>query len=947
MANTKQDEGPSFNTSVLISNAASDFKAELDSRNEEVLKQLNMQIDQLASKPLKSSLPAYDDRVELDDVSTLSLATVEMRASQSSKKASIVPSAINTSPDTQGVSIIGRKSIKTPLAEIPMANASFGAEIGNISFQLKKDLEEFKQLAQEARIPLLDESLASSGPPERRESRTNPGADATRSTMANLSLTSESNNGNKTENAFDLSNSFAKNMFLEDDFTQNNTQFTQDTEALFARVDVSTDDESLIKTPVPASIRNPSPIDTATRGQTTNIPATPLNSAFSMIANPSESARPSVMKSRFSDLNADFGVADLSERFESIRNGNQAAKEAESVASGPSASSKTWQSRASAYSATQPGLSSPTVSHFGPDGINRIRSSASVIADNTESYRPLSSVPADDGSIAVVNALRTLQERVGKLEGEKVAAKEKITDLERELSTTRKLLYHQQTSPAKPAVESKKDVVPDVIADAPAFSKPDALSNIFDAKQMVSELKSKMDHLHEIATPERHKGQTAFKPPSLFDPTAYNIPHQPEKHDADTGFLSETEIVQLQREIEAERLAREARKRFEDQNALKQKLIEKVSKDPTLSKTTTKKKKQQGGPSDPSWRKVLRKAKPSSRDGSVPNSAHVRKRPPIDMPFVVEKAKGDERLGREMPFIVGQNAGKSFSVTANLQRVFSMLKSHNPGLCSICSKRHPTASHEEHTQQSTRRVHVVEPKATRKHFVHPANKKQDIYDEIEVAFESPLSAGVGPSGTENLRNALGALEEEFRDLKNNYNLLVSDYERIAESTTSYLPGEISNARPLKAIGDELRLVIQQMETKGDQITILREILQSSILHRTKHLGSRIGASTDDKLRAKHYELSTVTSRSKSQEINIPNVRSLNGNFELPHKSSQHGDQRGRISNKSSLRVDVPSDTAGPHWSTKRTLSQSPGRAMASLSLLKSSFKVQNALGTSS
>lgn len=46
--------------------------------------------------------------------------------------------------------------------------------------------------------------------------------------------------------------------------------------------------------------------------------------------------------------------------------------------------------------------------------------------------------------LAVVNALRTLQERVGNLENEKHAAKEKISDLERELSTTRKLLFHQQ-----------------------------------------------------------------------------------------------------------------------------------------------------------------------------------------------------------------------------------------------------------------------------------------------------------------------------------------------------------------------------------------------------------------------------------------------------------------------------------------------------------------------
>jgi molecular chaperone GrpE (heat shock protein) len=47
-------------------------------------------------------------------------------------------------------------------------------------------------------------------------------------------------------------------------------------------------------------------------------------------------------------------------------------------------------------------------------------------------------------NIAIINALRTLQDRVGKLETEKQLAKEKITILEDELSTTRTLLFRQQ-----------------------------------------------------------------------------------------------------------------------------------------------------------------------------------------------------------------------------------------------------------------------------------------------------------------------------------------------------------------------------------------------------------------------------------------------------------------------------------------------------------------------
>lgn len=49
-----------------------------------------------------------------------------------------------------------------------------------------------------------------------------------------------------------------------------------------------------------------------------------------------------------------------------------------------------------------------------------------------------------DDSRAIIAALRTLQDRVGKLETEKSAAKQKISSLENELTTTRTLLLHQQ-----------------------------------------------------------------------------------------------------------------------------------------------------------------------------------------------------------------------------------------------------------------------------------------------------------------------------------------------------------------------------------------------------------------------------------------------------------------------------------------------------------------------
>ena len=82
-------------------------------------------------------------------------------------------------------------------------------------------------------------------------------------------------------------------------------------------------------------------------------------------------------------------------------------------------------------------------------------------ANNTDfqSHQPhhTQTQPVDD-TRAILNALRTLQDRVGKLEDEKTAARQKIFALEKELTTTRSLLLHQQqASPRSQAdVESKR-----------------------------------------------------------------------------------------------------------------------------------------------------------------------------------------------------------------------------------------------------------------------------------------------------------------------------------------------------------------------------------------------------------------------------------------------------------------------------------------------------------
>lgn len=174
-----------------------------------------------------------------------------------------------------------------------------------------------------------------------------------------------------------------------------------------------------------------------------------------------------------------------------------------------------------------------------------------------------------------------------------------------------------------------------------------------------------------------------------------------------------------------------------------------------------------------------------------------------------------------------KNTGKSFSVTANLQRVFSLLKAHNPALCTICSKRkagpasHSGTCHKRDPSRG-RPVHVLDPdhrhgpagSSKGKSKVHKRGEYQQDVSEDWNGHEG-TELGIQLSETQSLKQALAVLEQEFGDLKIQYHSLVSEYEKVAESITSKTISEAAGSKTLKFIGDELKLVIQNMETKVD------------------------------------------------------------------------------------------------------------------------------------
>jgi hypothetical protein len=150
-------------------------------------------------------------------------------------------------------------------------------------------------------------------------------------------------------------------------------------------------------------------------------------------------------------------------------------------------------------------------------------------------------------------------------------------------------------------------------------------------------------------------------------------------------------------------------------------------------------------------------------------------------------------------------------VTANLQKVFSLLKAHNPELCSVCSKRqHPCSKHSKSTSEA-KPIHVLE----------TPDKRGRARTRSEPGLEKkkPNPAPTTPAKdekidtNENLFQMLGILEEEYATLKDQYSGLVKQYEMVADSMTKDTIARENGSATLKAIGDDLTHCIQGMDTK--------------------------------------------------------------------------------------------------------------------------------------
>ncbi|KAJ3263623.1 Centrosomal protein cep57L1 [Chytriomyces hyalinus] len=613
--------------------------------------------------------------------------------------------------------------------------------------------------------------------------------------------------------------------------------------------------------------------------------------------------------------------------------------------------------------------------------------------------RLLGHLPEDEGSKAVTHALRTLQEKVSMLEGERERARNLIDTLEHDLNATRQILVnersrgnssapvqqHQQrleetdTQPspssahsriprervyvfpqeedmnARSELESELEIAKrrafvlerqlDRFRDLQhltASERDEALLEMRLLKERIRNGERRLSMIHDAraTSKSRHRSRSNSRSRSRkfsananhFEDTGEeadkesvdlldDVEQQPPRSTLETStvndsFLEKEDIQGVLSEIEF------VRRRGKD-GVMKIVAAARDTQAQPVSRIGVKeldgrrrgdssKPLQQGRPAvqDPKWKRIdpYRSTAPTNI-ASVNRQTHNRSLSRgRSSSHVQSGAAADTEYARDMPFVVGMSTNKSHSVTANLQSVYALLKSHNPALCSVCTMRKKRAASAARSRS---------PSHSR-----PQHEDQAIHHEKIAA-----AVGTGLEDSGKLKSVLTKLQQDFHRLKLHYHSLVQYYDSVSEDLARSKKPKSEKAR-LHEIGRELKEIIQRMEAKSDQISILRDILSGN-----KSEGSFKAGRAEKG--AKHP---TSGTRSKTP---LPS--------RAPQTNPRHSPFAHTVNEQSEHEIyGVEEGTEKGRWASSQpsvsNRSCSPNRKAASLTLLRSSLKVQQAFG---
>ncbi|KAJ1554413.1 hypothetical protein HK096_003653 [Nowakowskiella sp. JEL0078] len=365
--------------------------------------------------------------------------------------------------------------------------------------------------------------------------------------------------------------------------------------------------------------------------------------------------------------------------------------------------------------------------------------------------------------------------------------------------------------------------------------------------------------------------------------------------------------------------------------------------------------------------------------------------------------ESNTEFNKGLTFLVGKSTGKSYSVTANLQQLFSLLRAHNPNLCSVC-KSQKKQSAKKNVSQMTRRsnsrtrsrsyqnnsaslFNMIPPHASigtlfaTKKF-HSENDESDSVqneqeeegndihaifgDKITSAAEArqkgnmkmegdKSSSGIENETIEQLVIALRLLEDELSNMKGKYNELIQEY----------MPDPLSSDqdnRPVDSkIGEKLKEIIKSMDIKTDQISILREIIHSSVariqsISHEEELSSRGRKPQRNWATQIQMEQELTANKQKKQYQAYKAMSSsmhLSASMRTALSTHSSPQRKGNVQKQSSRSRSSHNEDSDEEFSKSRnsvkthsrgsSRSKSPGRAKEMLALLRNSLKVKEAL----
>ncbi|KAJ3338963.1 Centrosomal protein cep57L1 [Gonapodya sp. JEL0774] len=329
--------------------------------------------------------------------------------------------------------------------------------------------------------------------------------------------------------------------------------------------------------------------------------------------------------------------------------------------------------------------------------------------------------------------------------------------------------------------------------------------------------------------------------------------------------------------------------------------------------------------SEPSWVRID-PSSPRKRPGSVTTRDRSASRLRRAVSGVVGIGDLESSVARKLPFIMGTNTGRSHSVTANLQQIFAMLKSHNPVLCTICSSR---------PRPTTRR---------REEATSPMELGHDVKMPVDPRLTDIRVADVGRHWPE-LKNAATSLEGEVEGLRRQYLDITAQHAQLA--SVRNLNGNKSTQvqRAIARLERELKDIADGIEIKKEQISLIYEILEQSVDHERssrriptdRNTNSVVGSSQG-------HPTSSARLREPPHPRYAPSVRStVSAPASLRSRSQPASSSRPSASNKAKRMGKSELGVVGGMVGRKRVLPTTKVVNASPLSLLRGAKAVQEGL----